>query len=80
MIRAKHRAYYGVSQYNPQESNRAVRNSDEFEAMERAMALSSDDMRRLASMAGKAHAALAQTGSAGQLEVYLQYDFLFYHL
>jgi hypothetical protein len=80
VIRKKHSAYYGTSSYSPQESIDAVMNSDEFRAMERTLGLTEDQMTYLASMASKAHAAQAKTGSAGELEVYLQYDFLFYHL
>jgi hypothetical protein len=80
MIRSKHSAYYGTPGYNPSESVRAVENSDEYQAMRQALGLTPDQMSYLASMASKAHAAQARTGDAGELEIYLQYDFLFYHL
>lgn len=80
MISAKHRAYYGTPGYNPRESIRVVNNSDEYEAMRRALGYSPDQMRNLASLASKAHHALNSTGDAGELEIYLKYDFFFYHL
>lgn len=80
MVQRKHAAYYGTQSYDPRESAQAVFGSDEYEAMRQSLGLSPDQMRHLASMAGKAHMAVARTGDAGELEVYLKYDFLFYHL
>lgn len=80
MVQKKHGLHYGTPGYNPVESAQAVFGSDEYEAMRNALNLSPDQMRQLASMASKAHAAQAKNGSAGELEVYLVYDFLFYHL
>jgi len=78
--RHKHAAYYHVQGYNPREAMRAVENSSEYNAMRESLNLSEAQMSHLASMASKAHAVLARTGDAGELEIYLKYDFLFYHL
>ena len=80
MVQKKHAAYYGTPNYNPRESAQAVFGSDEYETMRRSLGLSHDQMLQLASLAGKAHIAQIRTGDAGELEVYLKYDFLFYHL
>lgn len=83
VIRAKHEAYYGTKGYNPRESVRSVREAEDSEEiddiMEESLQMSSEEMKELASLAAKAHIAQAKTGSAGELEEYLQYDFLFYH-
>jgi hypothetical protein len=80
MVRRKHDAYYGIHNYNPSESSRAVYGSDEFQAMKRTLNLSTEQMTRLARLASLAHNAVVNTGDAGELEIYLKYDFLFYHL
>jgi hypothetical protein len=79
MVQKKHAANYGTAGYSPQESARAVFGSDEYEAMRAALGHTPDQMRNLASLASKAHNAQVRTGDAGELEVYLKYDFLFYH-
>jgi hypothetical protein len=79
MASKKHGAFYGTAGYNPTESARAVFGSDEFRAMQGALGYTSEQLRGLASLAGKAHALEIRTGDAGELEVYLKYDFLFYH-
>jgi hypothetical protein len=79
MVQKKHAANYGTTGYSPQESARAVFGSDEYEAMRAALGYTPDQMRQLASLASKAHALQVRTGDAGELEVYLKYDFLFYH-
>jgi flagellum-specific peptidoglycan hydrolase FlgJ len=80
MANKKHAAYYGMHSYNPQESLRVIQRSDEREAMQQALGLSESQMSYLASMASKAHRAMEESGDAGELEIYLKYDFLFYHL
>jgi hypothetical protein len=80
MVHKKHDTFYGTPSYNPTESAQAVFGSDEYRAMRAALGYTDDQMRQLASLAGKAHAAQIQTGDAGELEIYLKYDFLFYHL
>jgi hypothetical protein len=79
-ISRKHNMYRGISSYSPVESVNAVEGSDEYRAMVQALGLSEAQVTHLASMASKAHAAYAKTGDAGELEIYLKYDFLFYHL
>jgi hypothetical protein len=80
VISKKHAAYRDTMGYTPDESVRRVNNSDDYDAMQRVLGLTPDQMSYLASMASKAHAAQAKTGDAGELEIYLRYDFLFYHL
>jgi hypothetical protein len=80
VIQRKHSAYYGTVGYNPTESMRNVLNSDEYRAMQQATGMTKEQMSQFASLAARAHAAVAKTGDAGELEVYLKYDFLFYHL
>src|ERR1700683_3018038 len=80
VVSKKHAAYRGIMGYNPRESSREVFGSDEYEAMRQVLGISEAQMTHLASMASKAQAALAKTGDAGELEIYLKYDFLFYHL
>lgn len=80
MASKKHGVFYGTPGYNPTESARAVFGSDEYRAMQGALGYTDAQMRQLASLAGKAHAVEIRTGDAGELEVYLKYDFLFYHL
>jgi hypothetical protein len=80
MLHKKHAAYYGTIGYNPQESAQAVFGSDEYEAMRATLGYTPEQMRQLASLASKAHIAKIRNGDdAGELEVYLKYDFLFYH-
>lgn len=84
MTRRKHAVFYNpgerYSKYNPTESMRAVEGSDEYEAMRDALGVSDSQMRYLAHMASLAYNAQRNHGDAGDLEIYLKYDFLFYHL
>jgi hypothetical protein len=80
MKQRKHEIYYGTQFYDPRASARAVENSDEVSTMSDSLGLSDAQMTYLASMASKARAAQHKTGDAGELEIYLKYDFLFYHL
>lgn len=79
-IQRKHAAFYGTQFYDPRGSIRMVEGSDEYEAMRQTLGLSEEQMYQLASLASKAHAELKKSGDAGELEIYLKYDFLFYHL
>lgn len=75
----KHRMFYGTPDYNPTESARAVRDSNSIEEMERSLGMTRAQILELASLASRAHIQQINTGSAGELEIYLDYDFLFYH-
>lgn len=79
-IQHKHAAFRDITGYDPRRSIRNVHNSDEYDAMRQTLNYSEAQMSHLASMAARAHAAQEKTGDAGELEIYLKYDFLFYHL
>jgi hypothetical protein len=80
VIQKKHNAFYGVKFYDPIASIEAVNESTDDDAIEQALSMTREEMFEYASRAAKAHAAIARTGSAGDMEIYLRYDFLFYHL
>jgi hypothetical protein len=75
----KHRTYRDVLGYSPGESSRAVDRSSAIDEMTDALGWSEDRMDEFASRASQAHRLLRDTGDAGDLEIYLAYDFLFYH-
>jgi hypothetical protein len=80
MIQKKHNAFYGFPRYDPIASVEAVNESDDDDAIRRALDMTRDEMLAYAAQAARAHNKLFNTGDAGDLEIYLRYDFLFYHL
>lgn len=65
--------------FRPRASDRAVEESSDTEEMYEIEHEPEDRWLDLASNAARAHHALASTGDAGDLEIYLPYSFLFYH-
>jgi len=80
MITKKHIVYREVFGYNPSGSAEAVNESEARDKMEVILERATNtQMDYYASMAAQAWAQLNKTGDAGDLEIYLDYDFLFYH-
>lgn len=75
----KHVMYRDLFNYNPRASMRAVDESDALEEMLASLEFSEDEMDEYAARASRAHRLLHDTGSAGELAIYLDYDFLWYH-
>jgi hypothetical protein len=79
MITKKHYVNRETLGYSAQGSREMVNDSDAFDEMLEALDFDNDQMDEYASLAAKAWHQLDKTGSAGDLAIYLAYDFLWYH-
>lgn len=82
-VKLQKRAFWeDVVQYGRRASDAAVDESDDIDEMIRALRRENRNdatWTELASLASRAHILRERTGSAGELEVYLPYSFLWYH-
>lgn len=75
----KHYAYRDVFGYNPHNSAVNVDNADDYDKVVEALDFTNDEMDEYAARASIAWHTLTNTGSAGDMEIYLPYEFLWYH-
>lgn len=75
----KHLVYREVLGYSARNSNQAVEDSEAYDKMVEALEFTNDQMDEFAARASLAWKRFNTTGNAGELTVYLDYDFLWYH-
>lgn len=82
-VKLQKTAYWeDVVNYSRRQSDRYVDESDEIQKMSEILRpenLSDETWSNLASLASKAHITQMRTGSAGELEIFLPFSFLWYH-